>query len=101
MFTLAHELAHVWLGSSALSNIGARPVQDSRREEIWCNAVAAEFLVPLVELRAELSDGEQVPDAMSRLARSFKVSTLVVLRRLLDAEWIDRETFERSLAERG
>lgn len=94
MFTLAHELAHVWLGSTALSNIGARPVQDSRREEIWCNAVAAEFLVPLVELRAELSDGEQVPDAMSRLARSFKVSTLVVLRRLLDAEWIDRETFE-------
>ena len=94
MFTLAHELAHVWLGSSALSNIGARPVQDSRREEIWCNAVAAEFLVPLVDFRAELSDGEQVPDAMSRLARSFKVSTLVVLRRLLDAEWIDRETFE-------
>ncbi len=94
MFTLAHELAHVWLGSSALSNIGARPVQDSRREEIWCNAVAAEFLVPLVELRAEVSDREQVPDAMSRLARTFKVSTLVVLRRLLDAEWIDRESFE-------
>ncbi len=94
MFTLAHELAHIWLGSSALSNIGARPVQDSRREEIWCNAVAAEFLVPLAALRAELSDGEQVPDAMSRLARSFKVSTLVVLRRLLDAQWIDRETFE-------
>ena len=31
---------------------------------------------------------------MSRQARSFKVSTLVVLRRLLDAEWVDRETFE-------
>ena len=46
MFTLAHELAHIWLGSSALSNIGARPMQGSRREEIWCNAVAAEFLVP-------------------------------------------------------
>ena len=94
MFTLAHELAHLWLGSSALSNIGVRPVQRSRREEVWCNAVAAEFLVPLVELRAELSVGEQLPDAMSRLARSFKVSTLVILRRLLDAEWIDGETFE-------
>ena len=94
MFTLAHELAHIWLGSSALSNIGAKPVQSSRRQEVWCNAVAAEFLVPLVELRAELSDGEQLPHTMSRLARTFKVSTLVVLRRLLDAEWIDRETFE-------
>lgn len=94
MFTLAHELAHIWLGSSALSNLGARPMQRSRREEIWCNAVAAEFLVPLAALRAELSDGEQLPHTMSRLARSFKVSTLVVLRRLLDAGWIDRETFE-------
>ena len=94
MFTLAHELAHIWLGSSALSNVGASPVQGSRREEIWCNAVAAEFLVPLVALRAELSDSEQLPHTMSRLARSFKVSTLVVLRRLLDAQWIDRETFE-------
>ena len=94
MFTLAHELAHICLGSSALSNIGARPVPVSRREEIWCNAVAAEFLVPLVALRAELSDGEQLPHTMSRLARTFKVSTLVVLRRVLDAEWIDRETFE-------
>ncbi len=94
MFTLAHELAHIWLGSSALSNIAASTVPGSRREEIWCNAIAAEFLVPLVAVRAELSDGEQLPDAMSRLSRNFKVSTLVVLRRLLDAEWIDRETFE-------
>ena len=86
MFTLAHELAHIWLGSSALSSIGARPVAGTRREEVWCNAVAAEFLVPLVELRAELSNGEQLPRTVSRLARSFKVSTLVVLRRLLDAE---------------
>lgn len=94
MFTLAHELAHIWLGSSALSNIDARPAPDARREEIWCNAVAAEFLVPLADLRAELSDDEQLPHTMSRLARSFKVSTLVVLRRLLDAEWIDRPIFE-------
>ena len=94
MFTLAHELAHIWLGSSALSNIGARPVHGSRSEEVSCNAVAAEFLVPLVALRAELSSDEQLPHTMSRLARTFKVSSLVVLRRLFDAEWVDRETFE-------
>ena len=95
MFTLAHELAHLWLGVSALSDIGAEPAQHSRREEVWCNAVAAELLVPLDLLRSELKPTERLPGAMARLARTYKVSTLVVLRRLLDARWIDRETFDR------
>lgn len=111
MFTLAHELAHLWLGDSALSNIGAAPMPGFRREEVWCNAVAAELLVPLAALRVELRQAETLPDALSRLARGFKVSSLVMLRRLLDANWIDRERFDvawteevarlRTLAQRG
>ena len=93
MFTLAHELAHVWLGASALSNLGVAPRKGSREEEVWCNAVAAELLVPLVALRPKLRSNEPLTEALSRLARAFKVSTLVVLRRLLDAEWIDRRRF--------
>lgn len=93
MFTLAHELAHLWLGASALSNIGTTPRQGFRREEVWCNAVAAELLVPLAALRAELRDKELLDDTLSRLARTFKVSTLVVLRRLLDADRLDRSSF--------
>ena len=96
MFTLAHELAHLWLGASALSNIGAAPTKGLRREEIWCNAVAAELLVPLAILRAELRNGEPLPDTLSRLARTFKVSTLVVLRRLLDAKWLERPFFDEA-----
>ena len=96
MFTLAHELAHLWLGASALSNIGAAPRLDFRQEEIWCNAVAAELLVPLAILRAELRNGEPLPDTLSRLARTFKVSTLVVLRRLLDAKWLERPFFDQA-----
>lgn len=93
MFTLAHELAHLWLGASALSNMGTTPPQGFRREEIWCNAVAAELLVPLSALRAELRDKELLDDTLSRLARTFKVSALVVLRRLLDAGRLDRASF--------
>ena len=48
----------------------------------------------LAALRAELLDDEALADALSRLAPAFKVSTLVILRRLLDAEWLDRETFD-------
>ena len=94
MFTLAHELAHIWLGASALSNLGVAPRSGFRREEVWCNAVAAEFLVPLAALRSDLRRDESLPRSLSRLARTFKVSTLVILRRLLDAGWIDRDRFD-------
>lgn len=94
MFTLAHELAHVWLGVSALSNLGAAPGQSFRNEEVWCNAVAAELLVPLHVLESEVRRNEPLREALSRLARTFKVSTLVVLRRLLDAGWLSRERFD-------
>ena len=111
MFTLAHELAHLWLGASALSNSEAAPRPGFRREEVWCNAVAAELLVPLAALRAELREAEALSQALARLARAFKVSTLVILRRLLDADWLDRGRFDtawaqesarlRTLAQRG
>ena len=94
MFTLAHELAHLWLGASALSNSGADSWQGFRPEEVWCNAVAAELLVPLANLRTELHDDEPLADTVSRLARAFKVSTLVILRRLLDANHLDRRSFD-------
>ena len=94
IFTLAHELAHIWLGASALSNLGAALSAGDRREEAWCNAVAAELLVPLADLQSELRPEEPLADSMPRLARVFKVSSLVILRRLLDAERIDRERFD-------
>lgn len=94
MFTLAHELAHLWLGSSAVSNAGAAPLSGYRREEVWCNAVAAELLVPLGALRGERVAGEALEDTLQRLARRFKVSTLVILRRLFDAGWVERPVFD-------
>jgi Zn-dependent peptidase ImmA (M78 family)/transcriptional regulator with XRE-family HTH domain len=99
MFTLAHELVHLWLGSSAVSDASAAPLNGYRREEVWCNAVAAELLVPLTALRPALEPDEPLDQSMQRLARQFKVSTLVILRRLLDAGTLDRPAFDRAWAE--
>lgn len=98
MFTLAHELAHIWLGASAISDVSAAPVSENATET-WCNRVAAELLVPLDALRAALIADEALPTTLARLARQFKVSTLVVLRRLLDAGRLNRTSFAAAYAE--
>jgi hypothetical protein len=59
MFTLAHALAHIWLGQSALSDV--TPIAAPEHEvERWCSAVAAEVLVPLGAVRAEYRRGEEL-----------------------------------------
>lgn len=92
IFTLAHELAHVWLGQSALSDVevGSR---SSNQTERWCNQVAAELLVPLDEIREEFSPDRPLVEELDRLARVFKVSTLVVLGRAHDAGYLSRQEF--------
>ena len=92
MFTLAHELAHIWLGETGLSNAQLRGNEQTRAEQ-WCNAVAAELLVPINDLKAVLIPDEPLDTTLKRLSRQFKVSALVLLRRLLDAKILTRAQF--------
>ncbi len=94
MFSLAHELAHLWLGESGVSDAQAATRPDEETER-WCNAVAAELLVPLEELRQIHQPGHALQEEMQRLARWFKVSTLVIVRRLYDLGSLDQATLWR------
>lgn len=91
LFTLLHELAHVWLGSSGVSN--ASP-GNSKQEEVFCNAVAGEFLVPreafLVAWHASSAD---VFLRVAELAPQFHVSRLVIMRRAMDLGLVDQATY--------
>jgi Zn-dependent peptidase ImmA (M78 family) len=92
MFTLAHELAHIWIGESAVSDSQPALVPEQSVER-WCNRVAAELLVPLATLREAYNGTAELKDEAGRLARFFKVSTLVILCRIHDAGGLDRKEF--------
>ena len=95
MFTLAHEMAHLWLGTTALSNSQPDTFTE-HEEEAWCNRVAAELLVPLNVLRAEYRPGAKLHEELTRLAHRFKVSSLVVLRRIYDVNGLTLDEFHHA-----
>ncbi len=93
-FTLAHELAHLWLGESGVSDSRIFRLPDQGVER-WCNQVAAELLVPEETLVQLYEPQNELPLELNRLARIFKVSTLVILRRIFDRGYLDWETYQQ------
>ena len=92
IFTLAHELAHVWLGETGISDADFSRASTHAAER-WCNEVAAELLVPIETLRSEYAPAADLTRELDRLARRFKASTLVVLRRVHEAGFIGWDEF--------
>ena len=84
VFTLAHELVHIWLGETALSDLDAASIHDNRQER-WCNQVAAELLVPMREFRSVFDADRDHREQLQWLAEWFRVSTGVILGRMREA----------------
>lgn len=92
IFTLAHELAHVWFNLSAAFDLRGLMSPTGTSEES-CNLAAAELLVPRSLLMEAWEDARGSDEPFQRLARQFKVSRIVVARRLLDLRVISRDEF--------
>lgn len=96
VFTLAHELAHLWLGSTALSDVAplsTRTFDDER----WCNQVAAELLVPMDEFRRVFDADGNMREQLQPLAEQFRVSTQVILGRMREAGVLTWDQFMAEL----
>ncbi len=88
MFTIVHELAHIWIGKSA--GFDFRQLQPANNDiEKFCDRVAAEFLVPEQAFHEAWSQNQN----FKALSKQFKVSQIVIARRALDLGEINRDTF--------
>lgn len=94
MFTLAHELAHLWLGDQGSGLSGFPGIFPHGNDiEVFCDAAAAEFLVAEAELRDYWPGVRRDPSPFETLAPRFKVSPIVIGRRAMDLRLVDRQWF--------
>jgi len=88
LFTMVHELAHIWTGhSTGFDFRQLLPANDPT--EILCDKVAAEFLVPEVSFSRIWSERADI----AYIAKYFKVSQIVIARRALDLGKINKTSF--------
>ncbi len=94
IFTLAHELAHLWTGTSGISNPQLGAGENQLEIERLCNQVAAELLVPAQVLKERWGTLNYLD-----LARDFCVSGLVILVRAYEMGLLERQEFQKLYAE--
>jgi len=88
MFTLIHELAHIWIGESAgFDNKQMIPADDPIEQ--FCDKIAAEFLVPEIFFKEKWKSSQDI----KYLSRVFKVSPIVIARRALDLNLMSKVIF--------
>ncbi|MBY8944607.1 ImmA/IrrE family metallo-endopeptidase [Pseudomonas sp. SH10-3B] len=90
LFTLMHELAHIWIGSSGVSDCNSH---SAHQEEAFCNAVAGEFLAPELVFRVHWDSAVHWEENLAPLAGRFRVSTLVIARRARDLGYISSDQY--------
>lgn len=88
LFTIIHELAHIWTGHSAGFDFRQLlPANDPI--ELLCDKVSAEFLVPAESFVKVW----KVKPNIANTARYFKVSEIVIARRALDLGYLTKAEF--------
>jgi len=92
MFTLAHEVVHIWLGESGVSNL-EQTYSGTYKTEVFCNQVAAQILVPIQDLESDWNNSAIPKNEIARLAIKYRVSKIVMARRAKDTGRINNSDY--------
>lgn len=96
LFSLVHEMAHIWLGVNSFYNDYQQTMNGIKKVEVLCNAVAAEILVPIDIFNTCWKEDNTagIEDKISELAKYFRCGSIVIARRALDQGLIDKATYK-------
>ena len=100
IFTLIHELCHLWCDQTGISSSSGSIVDAlrSNSDEAKCNQVAAEILVPRVDLMHQWSKNTDtnLDASLENISKYFQVSRLVILIRLREHRLISQQDFRKA-----
>lgn len=96
LFSLLHELTHIWLGKSDLFNDRQGRSKDVSDIEIICNAVAGELLVPKDVFLENWNERKtDIYIRIAELARTFRCGEIVIARKAMDCKKIDGKIYDQ------
>ncbi|MBQ7432097.1 MAG: ImmA/IrrE family metallo-endopeptidase [Lachnospiraceae bacterium] len=95
IFSLLHELTHVWLGVDSFYNTQMGVEFSEQKIEQVCNAVAAELLVPNQLFLAQWDDSFDILiDQVEKIAKFFRCSRYVIARKAFDHHKITKSEYD-------
>jgi Zn-dependent peptidase ImmA (M78 family)/DNA-binding XRE family transcriptional regulator len=99
IFTFAHELAHIWIGESGISNPNFKKSSADQVNAIeqFCNRIAAEVLVPAGGFRRNWNAEQSIQANTYKLSALYRVSRFVILRQAVDLGVISLHEYLRRL----
>ena len=86
IFTLMHELAHIWMGISGVSveDYLKRSINNNELIQRRANEIAAETLVPKKDFLSRWFTYDDIDIGVNELQRYYRVSAFVILRRAFE-----------------
>ena len=101
IFSLLHELTHIWLGNDNLYNDSHAGSNKVSKLEQLCNEVAAEILVPNKLFINKWKENEEISiDKIKNIAQYFKCSSFVIARRALNEKFISKQFYNEFIEEK-
>lgn len=95
IFTLCHELGHIVLGQSGVSDVVKN---NSKKIEKWCNEFAANILMPKNDVIETFDQYINISQFLQDATKLFHVSTNALLLRIYNLNLIDKDTFDKEWA---
>lgn len=98
LFTLVHELAHIWIAETGISNEIEQEVVNRNKihpVELFCNEIAANALIPKTEINNIVSTSFRSSKEIFRASKAFGVSSFAIIVRALNLKLILMDEYQK------